>query len=134
MLVQQAVYVAGQLQVSADHWAFLLNVIVLWQVVLTGKSQVDSVSPALVKSEQEAPCTEAPSTGQGDEQLAAGQTADKALADAAAKAAAHPLRVYCEYLSYLFRKPPLPDGQEQLEVGYRDYLQVCWLPGRQSLL
>lgn len=90
-----------------------------------------SISPASVKSEQEAPHTEAPGTpGQGDEQLAAGQTAKQPAAEVAAKAAAHPLRVYCEYLSYLFRKPPLPDGQEQLEVGYRDYLQVCWLPAR----
>lgn len=39
----------------------------------------------------------------------------------------HPLRVYCEYLSYLFRKPELPAGQELLELGYRDYLQVSFL-------
>ena len=38
--------------------------------------------------------------------------------------AAHPLQLYCEYLSYLFRRPPLPQGQEDMEIGYRDYLQV----------
>ncbi|BDA41363.1 Protein arginine N-methyltransferase 5 [Coccomyxa sp. Obi] len=103
------------------------------QVILTGESQVVSISPASVKSEQEAPHTETPSTGQGDEQLAAGQTTDQTPAEAAAKAAAHPLRVYCEYLSYLFRKPPLPDGQEQLEVGYRDYLQAPLQPLQDNL-
>lgn len=36
----------------------------------------------------------------------------------------HPLRPYCEYLSFLFRRPDGPDGQEALELGYRDYLQV----------
>lgn len=56
---------------------------------------------------------------------AAAQSPDSPAVEAAeAAAAVHPLRVYCEYLSYLFRKPPLPGGQEQLEVGYRDYLQV----------
>lgn len=36
----------------------------------------------------------------------------------------HPLRIYWEYLSYLFRKPPPPDASQLLEVSYRDYLQV----------
>ena len=36
----------------------------------------------------------------------------------------HPLRVYCEYLSYIFRKAPLPPEQELLELSYRDYLQA----------
>lgn len=88
-----------------------------------------SVSTASVQSEQEAPRTEALTTGQDSEQLVSGQTSDEASAEEASKAAAHPLRVYCEYLSYLFRKPPMPDGQEQLEVGYRDYLQVSKLDG-----
>lgn len=36
-----------------------------------------------------------------------------------------PVRLYWEYLSYLFRRPdPIPQ-QEQLEMGYRDFLQVC---------
>lgn len=34
------------------------------------------------------------------------------------------LRIYHEYLSYLFRKPEPPSPQQQLEMGYRDYLQV----------
>lgn len=37
---------------------------------------------------------------------------------------AHPLQPYYEYLSYLFRRPSLPQGQEAMEIGYRDYLQV----------
>ncbi len=41
--------------------------------------------------------------------------------------AAHPLQLYYEYLSYLFRRPPLPQGQEEMEIGYRDYLQVSCL-------
>ncbi len=36
----------------------------------------------------------------------------------------HRLRPYCEYLSFLFRKPEGPVGQEEMELGYRDYLQV----------
>lgn len=36
----------------------------------------------------------------------------------------HPLQPYYEYLSYLFRRPPLPAGQEEMEIGYRDYLQA----------
>ena len=34
------------------------------------------------------------------------------------------LRIYHEYLSYIFRKPEAPNPQQQLEMGYRDYLQV----------
>lgn len=37
------------------------------------------------------------------------------------------LRIYHEYLSYLFRKPEPPSPQQQLEMGYRDYLQVTTL-------
>lgn len=40
----------------------------------------------------------------------------------------HPLRIYWEYLSYLFRKPPPPDASQLLEVSYRDYLQVHFHP------
>jgi hypothetical protein len=36
----------------------------------------------------------------------------------------HPLRLYWDYLSYLFRKPPLADPAQLMEVTYRDYLQV----------
>lgn len=36
----------------------------------------------------------------------------------------HPLRVYWEYLSYLFRRQDPASPQEQLEMSYRDYLQV----------
>ena len=34
------------------------------------------------------------------------------------------LRIYHEYLSYLFRKPELPSQQIETELQYRDYLQV----------
>ena len=43
---------------------------------------------------------------------------------AAAAGASSPLRVYCEYLSYIFRKAPLPPEQELVELSYRDYLQA----------
>lgn len=43
---------------------------------------------------------------------------------AAAVEGEHPLRVYCEYLSYIFRKAPLPPEQELLELSYRDFLQA----------
>ena len=42
-----------------------------------------------------------------------------------------PLRIYHEYLSYIFRKPEALTPQQQLEMGYRDYLQV--VPRRQML-
>lgn len=35
-----------------------------------------------------------------------------------------PLRVYWEYLSYLFQKVPALSAEEDLEKGYRDFLQV----------
>lgn len=35
-----------------------------------------------------------------------------------------PLRVYWEYLSYLFLRVPALSDEEDLEKGYRDYLQV----------
>jgi len=38
------------------------------------------------------------------------------------------LRIYHEYLSYVFRKPEAPSTHQQLEMGYRDYLQVIFLP------
>lgn len=36
----------------------------------------------------------------------------------------HPLRIYWEYLSYLFRKIDAANEQELIEIRYRDYLQV----------
>ena len=36
-----------------------------------------------------------------------------------------PLRIYHEYLSFIFRKPEAPSTHQQLEMGYRDYLQAC---------
>eukprot|EP00884_Botryococcus_braunii_P016344 jgi/Botrbrau1/3393/Bobra.0337s0034.1 len=45
----------------------------------------------------------------------------------------HPLRVYWEYLSYLFRKPPPLDEGQQLEVSYRDYLQAPLQPLQDNL-
>ena len=38
--------------------------------------------------------------------------------------ARHPLRVYWEYLSYLFQKVPALSAEEELEKGYKDFLQV----------
>lgn len=35
-----------------------------------------------------------------------------------------PLRIYWEYLSYLFQKVPALSAEEDLEKGYRDFLQV----------
>lgn len=57
-----------------------------------------------------------------------GGTAVARSADGAVSLAAEsqPLRVYHEYLSYLFRKPEPPTAQQQLELGYRDYLQVLF--------
>lgn len=37
---------------------------------------------------------------------------------------AHPMRLHWEYLSYLFRKLPQLSANEELERGYRDFLQV----------
>ncbi|KAK9834250.1 hypothetical protein WJX81_000077 [Elliptochloris bilobata] len=45
----------------------------------------------------------------------------------------HPLRAYCEYLSYIFRKAPLPPEQELLELSYRDYLQAPLQPLQDNL-
>ncbi len=40
----------------------------------------------------------------------------------------HPLRLHWEYLSYLFRKLPALSSNEELERGYRDFLQVSNSP------
>ena len=37
---------------------------------------------------------------------------------------ASPLRVYYEYLSFLFRRPAALSAQEQGEMAYRDHLQA----------
>jgi hypothetical protein len=39
---------------------------------------------------------------------------------------AHPMRLHWEYLSYLFRKLPALSANEELERGYRDFLQVLF--------
>lgn len=39
--------------------------------------------------------------------------------------ALHPLRLHWEYLSYLFRRLPELTGDEEMERGYRDFLQAC---------
>ena len=56
---------------------------------------------------------------------------DTAQVAAAGAESDHPLRVYCEYLSYIFRKAPLPSEQELLELSYRDYLQARSTVGAQ---
>ncbi|PRW56786.1 arginine N-methyltransferase [Chlorella sorokiniana] len=52
---------------------------------------------------------------------------------AAAAAAEHPLRLYWEYLSFLFRKLPASSEQELVEMGYRDYLQSPLQPLQDNL-
>eukprot|EP00873_Tetraselmis_striata_P028240 jgi/Tetstr1/448504/TSEL_035770.t1 len=47
--------------------------------------------------------------------------------------ASHPLRVYWEYLSYLFRKMPGQSEQEIAEMSYRDYLQAPLQPLQDNL-
>ena len=37
---------------------------------------------------------------------------------------AHPLRAHWDYLAFLFRRLPALAPEEELERGYRDYLQV----------
>ena len=49
---------------------------------------------------------------------------DQAPLPAAAVQQLHPLRPYAEYLAYLFRRADGPEGQEEMELTYRDYLQV----------
>lgn len=36
----------------------------------------------------------------------------------------HPLKIYWDYLSFLFRRIETPGEQEMMELGYRDHLQV----------
>lgn len=53
--------------------------------------------------------------------------AEGALMSAAAQGQeelVHPMRLHWEYLSYLFRKLPQLSANEELERGYRDFLQV----------
>ncbi|KAK9819450.1 hypothetical protein WJX74_006898 [Apatococcus lobatus] len=45
----------------------------------------------------------------------------------------HPLQVYLEYASFLFRRLPTPEAQELMEVGYRDYLQAPLQPLQDNL-
>ncbi len=65
-----------------------------------------------------------PSAQSGFPSLLEASAAGGSLIENGAAARTHPLRPYFEYLSYLFRRPPLPEGQEEMEIGYRDYLQV----------
>ncbi|CAD7703043.1 unnamed protein product, partial [Ostreobium quekettii] len=45
----------------------------------------------------------------------------------------HPLKIYWDYLSYLFRRMETLTEQELLELGYRDHLQVPLEPLRHNL-
>ncbi|KAK9854496.1 hypothetical protein WJX84_003535, partial [Apatococcus fuscideae] len=45
----------------------------------------------------------------------------------------HPLQVYLEYISFLFRRLPTPEAQELMEVGYRDFLQAPLQPLQDNL-
>lgn len=65
-----------------------------------------------------------PVPGSGFPSLSEASAAGGGLILNGVAARAHPLQPYYEYLSYLFRRPPLPQGQEEMETGYRDYLQV----------
>lgn len=87
---------------------------VLMQVVLSGEAQHSVTSAA-----------SAPSAQNGFPSLSESSAAGNSAAlNGIQAASAHPLQLYYEYLSYLFRRPPLPQGQEEMEIGYRDYLQV----------
>ena len=83
------------------------------QVVLSGESR-HSVPSAARASPAE----------NGFPTLSGSGSASAVAAGNGVAAEVHPLQPYYEYLSYLFRRPPLPAGQEEMEIGYRDYLQV----------
>ncbi|KAI3428237.1 hypothetical protein D9Q98_006617 [Chlorella vulgaris] len=88
------------------------------QVVLSGNAQ------------HAPPPEAAPSGG------AAARGLDGAVAAVAAAVAplqANPLRVYWEYLSYIFRKIEATSEQEVLEMGYRDFLQSPLQPLQDNL-
>lgn len=46
---------------------------------------------------------------------------------------AHPLRIYWEYLSYIFRKLPATSEHDAVEQGYRDFLQCPLQPLQDNL-
>lgn len=45
----------------------------------------------------------------------------------------HPLKIYWDYMSFLFRRIETPSEQEMMEIGYRDHLQVPLEPLRHNL-
>jgi protein arginine N-methyltransferase 5 len=48
-------------------------------------------------------------------------------------ASSHPLRVYWEYLSFLFRKQPVAKETDAIEFAYRDFLQAPLQPLQDNL-
>ena len=84
--------------------------VALSQVILTGSSHhVVAAAPA-----PGAEPTPAEAAAQGAVRKATGAETEPE----------QPLRVYWEYLSYLFLRVPALSAEEDLEKGYRDYLQV----------
>ena len=72
--------------------------------------------------------TGAPHQGGGGEPSPSPTPAEAAAAGGQrvlAAADAHPLRAHWDYLAFLFRRLPALAPEEELERGYRDYLQVC---------
>eukprot|EP01025_Chloroclados_australasicus_P058909 TRINITY_DN7441_c1_g1_i1.p1 TRINITY_DN7441_c1_g1~~TRINITY_DN7441_c1_g1_i1.p1 ORF type:complete len:712 (+),score=86.01 TRINITY_DN7441_c1_g1_i1:180-2315(+) len=89
------------------------------QVILQGQPQeyaVETAGSRVVQSEQAA-----------NGSVAVVQNGE------AEKLRVHPLKLYQEYLSYLFHKLPVPQGQEQLELNYRDYIQSPLQPLQDNL-
>ena len=76
------------------------------QVILTGAPHHRGVDDANVAPTP----AEAAANGGGQRVLAAPE--------------AHPLRAHWDYLAFLFRRLPALAPEEELERGYRDYLQA----------
>lgn len=108
------------------------------QVVLAGESRHDAAALLAPPPPPPPPPTEpfpslteaaAAATGRFD----AGPSGQTFEGDDAAQGSLHPMRLYWEYVSFLFRKQPATSEQDALEASYRDYLQAPLQPLQDNL-
>jgi protein arginine N-methyltransferase 5 len=122
----------GYPTLSKRHQEFLVNAFQRnIQVVLAGEVK-HNPEPDQPESSAAAAGATAAAAG-GHEYPSLAESASMLTTTPSPPASSHPLRVYWEYLSFLFRKQPVTGETDTLEFAYRDFLQAPLQPLQDNL-
>ena len=121
----------GYPTLSKEHQSFLVQAFQHGvQIILAGKAQHTPEQPAITGDVVPVPL---PPPTQPPSDFPSLKDSLATPLNAISPQSTHPLRVYWEYLSFLFRKQPISSEQDSLEAPYRDFLQAPLQPLQDNL-